>query len=133
MPRHVLNLAHATLTPYVIPKLPRAAGTGPVRKLWQQNEIDGKWAKSNYAQKADRFERRKNLTDFERFKVLRLKKQVRLLLFTWGVGKRGLPAFTWNYARNEAWIDLSDMFCLFLQARYEVQKAHAKLRAANKS
>ncbi|RJE26114.1 60S ribosomal protein L14 [Aspergillus sclerotialis] len=90
VPRHVLSLAHATLTPFVIPQLPRSAGTGPVRKLWQANEIDGKWAKSNYAQKTERAERRKNLNDFERFKVMRLRKQ----------------------------------------ARYEVQKAYAKARAA---
>lgn len=76
VPRHVLPLAHATLTPFVIPKLPKSAGTGPVRKAWQANEIDGKWAKSNYAQKAERADRRKNLTDFERFKVMRLRKQV---------------------------------------------------------
>lgn len=77
VPRHVLPLAHATLTPFTIPQLPRAAGTGPVKKLWAKNEIDGKWAKSSFAQKTDRAERRKNLTDFERFKVLRLRKQVR--------------------------------------------------------
>ncbi|CAI7651483.1 unnamed protein product [Penicillium manginii] len=90
VPRHVLPLAHATLTPFTIPQLPRAAGTGPVKKLWAKNEIDGKWAKSSFAQKTDKAERRKNLTDFERFKVLRLRKQ----------------------------------------ARYEVQKSHAKVRAA---
>lgn len=77
MPRHVLPLAHATLTPFTIPQLPRAAGTGPVKKLWAKNEIDNKWAKSSFAQKTDRADRRKNLTDFERFKVLRLRKQVR--------------------------------------------------------
>jgi large subunit ribosomal protein L14e len=77
VPRHVLALSHATLTHFTIPKLPRAAGTGPVKKLWAKNEIDGKWAKSAYAQKTDRAERRKNLSDFERFKVLRLRKQVR--------------------------------------------------------
>ncbi|KAJ5368143.1 Protein transport protein yif1 [Penicillium cataractarum] len=90
VPRHVLPLAHATLTHFVIPQLPRAAGTGPVKKLWAKNEIDGKWAKSGFAQKTDRAERRKNLTDFERFKVLRLRKQ----------------------------------------ARYEVQKSYAKVKAA---
>lgn len=76
VPRHVLALDHATLTHFIIPQLPRAAGTGPVKKLWEKNEIDGKWAKSNYAQKTERSDRRKNLTDFERFKVLRLRKQV---------------------------------------------------------
>ncbi|GMF70111.1 unnamed protein product [Aspergillus oryzae] len=77
VPRHVLPLAHATLTHFVIPQLPRAAGTGPVKKLWQKSEIDSKWAQSSFAQKTERAERRKNLNDFERFKVLRLRKQVR--------------------------------------------------------
>jgi ribosomal protein L14E/L6E/L27E len=79
VPRHVLPLAHATLTPFTIPALPRAAGTGPVKKLWAKNEIDGKWAKSSFAQKTDKADRRRNLTDFERFKVLRLRKQVRVM------------------------------------------------------
>jgi large subunit ribosomal protein L14e len=79
VPRHVLPLSHATLTHFVIPKLPRAAGTGPVKKLWEKNEIDGKWAKSGIAQKTESNNRRKNLTDFERFKVLRLRKQVRAM------------------------------------------------------
>lgn len=77
VPRHVLPLSAATLTHFTIPQLPRAAGTGPVKKLWAKNEIDGKWAKSSFAQRTDRSERRKNLSDFERFKVLRLRKQVR--------------------------------------------------------
>lgn len=47
-----------------------------MKKLWAQNEIDGKWAKSTISQKTDSNNRRKNLTDFERFKVLRLRKQV---------------------------------------------------------
>jgi large subunit ribosomal protein L14e len=76
VPRHSLALSHATLTPFVIPKLPRAAGTGPVRKLWEKEDIDNKWASSTWAKKTAQSERRKNLTDFERFKVLRLKKQV---------------------------------------------------------
>lgn len=77
VPRHALALSHATLTPFVIPKLPRAAGTGPVRKLWEKEEIDSKFASSSWAKKNAQVERRKNLTDFERFKVMRLKKQVR--------------------------------------------------------
>lgn len=76
VPRHVLALSHATLTPFTIPKLPRAAGTGPVKKLWEKAEIDSKWANSTSAKKRDQADRRRNLTDFERFKVMRLKKQV---------------------------------------------------------
>lgn len=77
VPRQSLALAHASLTPFVIPKLPRAAGTGPVKRLWEKAEIDSKWAQSSFAKKTQQAERRKNLTDFERFKVMRLKKQVR--------------------------------------------------------
>ncbi|EAS27546.3 60S ribosomal protein L14 [Coccidioides immitis RS] len=91
VPRHAIALAHVSLTPFTIPKLPRAAGTGPIKKLWEKAEIDAKWAQSNYAKKREQQERRRNLTDFERFKVMRLKKQ----------------------------------------ARYEVQKAQAKVRAAS--
>lgn len=76
VPRHALALAHATLTPFVIPKLPRAAGTGPVKKLWEKEDIDEKWEQSSFAKKKAQMERRRNLTDFERFKVMRLKKQV---------------------------------------------------------
>ncbi|OJD17254.1 hypothetical protein AJ78_02636 [Emergomyces pasteurianus Ep9510] len=90
VPRHALNLSTVTLTPFTIPKLPRAAGTGPVKKLWEKEEIDSKWANSSFAKKKEQADRRRNLTDFERFKVMRLKKQ----------------------------------------ARYEVQKAHAKIRAS---
>ncbi|KAI5298562.1 protein phosphatase 2A regulatory subunit cdc55, partial [Ascosphaera pollenicola] len=91
VPRHVTALAHVTLTPFTIPRLPLAAGTGPVRKLWAKNEIDAKWAESSYSKKKDASEKRRNLTDFERFKVMRLKKQ----------------------------------------ARFEVAKAHAKIRASS--
>jgi len=90
VPRHAAALSHLTLTPFTIPKLPRAAGTGPVKKLWAKEEIDQKWAQSSFAKKKEQSDRRRNLTDFERFKVMRLKKQ----------------------------------------ARYEVQKAHAKIRSS---
>ncbi|KZZ93614.1 60S ribosomal protein L14-B [Ascosphaera apis ARSEF 7405] len=91
VPRHVAALSHVTLTPFTIPRLPLAAGTGPVRKLWAKNEIDAKWAESSYSKKKEQADKRRNLTDFERFKVMRLKKQ----------------------------------------ARFEVAKAHAKIRASS--
>jgi len=60
----------------MIPKLPRAAGTGAVKRAWEKEEIDDKWSKTTWAKKADNAEKRRNLSDFERFKVMRLKKQV---------------------------------------------------------
>jgi len=65
------------LTPIVIEKLPRDAGTGALRKLWEKQEIDQKIEESTFAKKRDQQQRRQNLSDFERFKVMRLKKQAR--------------------------------------------------------
>ena len=76
VPRQAIALDNISLTPIVIPKLPKSAGTGPVKKLWEKYEVDQKWAESSWAKKREQQERRRNLTDFERFKVMRLKKQV---------------------------------------------------------
>lgn len=76
VPRQAFPLSKISLTPLVIPKMPKAAGTGPVKKLWEKHEIDQKWEESSWAKKAGRQEKRKGLSDFERFKVMRLKKQV---------------------------------------------------------
>lgn len=93
VPRQAIPLDHIVLTPFVIEKLPKSAGTGPLKKLWEKSEIDAKWAESSWAKKREIRDRRSNLTDFERFKVMRLKKQM----------------------------------------RFEVQKAHAKVRATAKA
>ncbi len=77
VPRHPLALAHATLTPIVIPKLPRSAGTGAVKKAWEKEEVEKKFEETSWAKKRDQTDKRRNLSDFERFKVMRLKKQVR--------------------------------------------------------
>jgi large subunit ribosomal protein L14e len=61
----------------VIDKLPRASGSSAVKRAWEKAGIDAKWKESNWAKKRQTQARRKALTDFERFKVLRLKKQRR--------------------------------------------------------
>jgi large subunit ribosomal protein L14e len=43
--------------------------------LWEKSEIDSKWAESTSAKRREAQDRRRTLTDFERFKVMRLKKQ----------------------------------------------------------
>lgn len=87
VPRQAVPTSIISLTPWVIPNLPKAAGTGPVKKLWEKHEVDKKWAESSWAKKREQQDRRKNLTDFERFKVLRLKKQVRILTTRWRKSK----------------------------------------------
>jgi large subunit ribosomal protein L14e len=65
-----------SLTGIVIPKLPRGIGRSALKKKWDEHEVESKWAKSNFAQSRARSERRKELSDFERYKVMKLSRQV---------------------------------------------------------
>ncbi|MCJ1308509.1 hypothetical protein MMC25_002162 [Agyrium rufum] len=93
VPRQSVALQNIILTPLVLRKLPRAAGRAAVAKVWEKDGVDEKWEKSAWAQKRKQRERRGTLSDFERFKVMRLKKLT----------------------------------------RFETRKAHAKVRASEKS
>ena len=77
VPRHSAALSKLIISPIVIPKLPRAAGRGPVAKKWEEAEVEKKWAESAWAKRRAQQEKRRSLGDFERFKVMLLKKQVR--------------------------------------------------------
>ncbi|KHN96494.1 ribosomal protein L14 [Metarhizium album ARSEF 1941] len=77
VPRQAVPLSKCLLSQFVIDGLIRGSRYGAVKKLWEKNEIDAKWKESNWAKKREQMQRRKNLTDFDRFKVMRLKKQRR--------------------------------------------------------
>ncbi|KAH6630432.1 ribosomal protein L14-domain-containing protein [Chaetomium sp. MPI-SDFR-AT-0129] len=76
-PRGIVSFSRALLTPIVVEKLPRGARSTTVKKAWEASGVDAKWKESNWAKKQLQQERRQSLTDFDRFKVLRLKKQRR--------------------------------------------------------
>jgi len=77
VPRHSAALANISLTSLVVPKLPRAIGHGPLKAKWKDAEVEKKWKESSFAKGRVQSSKRRGLTDFERFKVLRLRKQVR--------------------------------------------------------
>lgn len=77
VPRQVFPYKHILLTPIKLTKLPRGAGSGVIRKLVEQEAIVEKWDKSAWAQKRVTREKRKDLNDFDRFKVMLAKKQRR--------------------------------------------------------
>ncbi|KAI9777583.1 MAG: hypothetical protein M1816_004627 [Peltula sp. TS41687] len=77
VPRQAAPLSHVILTPMVIPKLPRATRTGKVRKEWEKAEVESKWEQSAWAKKQKQKQTRRQLSDFERFKVMKLRKQAR--------------------------------------------------------
>lgn len=75
--RQLVSFSNVVLTDFVVANLPRGARTPTVKKFWEKAEIDKKWKESNWAKKRDQQTKRAALTDFDRFKVLRLKKQRR--------------------------------------------------------
>ncbi|KAF2639395.1 60S ribosomal protein L14 [Massarina eburnea CBS 473.64] len=77
VPRHSAPLAHVSLTPIVLPKLPRAIGVGALKKAWEKAEVDSQFEKTTWAKKRAQFQKRRQLNDFERFKVMKLRKQAR--------------------------------------------------------
>ncbi|KAF2277652.1 60S ribosomal protein L14 [Westerdykella ornata] len=77
VPRHSASLAHLSLTPIVLKKLPRGTGRGVVQKRWQEEKVDEKFNESAFAKKRAQFAKRRQLNDFERFKVMKLRKQAR--------------------------------------------------------
>lgn len=78
--RQSFTYRRLVLTPYVLKKLPRAAGTTVVKKVWDASEVEAKWNKSAWAQKRAAQQKRRNTSDFERFEVMLLKKQRRRLV-----------------------------------------------------
>jgi large subunit ribosomal protein L14e len=76
VPRHSAALSHLALTSIEI-EIPRAIGKAALRKKWDAAGIDKKWDDGNFAQSRAKSAKRRNLNDFERFKAMRLRKQVR--------------------------------------------------------
>ncbi|EPX72748.1 60S ribosomal protein L14 [Schizosaccharomyces octosporus yFS286] len=75
-PRQIVRLGQVTLTSIVM-DVPRGATTGIVAKKWQAQNISEKWAATAWAKKLETVKTRSQLGDFERFAVLRYKKQRR--------------------------------------------------------
>ena len=73
-PRVIYPLRRLTLTRLRIQIL-RGARTGTVRKAAAAFELDKKWAETRACQKLARATARANTTDFDRFKVMVLRKQ----------------------------------------------------------
>lgn len=77
MPRQPLRLSDCLISNMKVEGLPRGARHGTLKKFWEKNEIDAKWKETNWFKRRQQIERRQALTDFDRFKVMRLKKQRR--------------------------------------------------------
>ncbi|KAJ7056604.1 60S ribosomal protein L14 [Mycena amicta] len=74
VPRQSFPYKHLTLTPLSLTKLPRAAGSGVIKKQLEKEAVVEKWDKSSWAQKRAAQSKRRSLNDFERFGVMLAKK-----------------------------------------------------------
>lgn len=57
-------------------ELPRGARTGSLKKAWEASGVDAKWAACGTAKKIAQRATRRNLSDFDRFKVMVAQKKV---------------------------------------------------------
>jgi len=77
VPRQSFPYRHLTLTPLCVTSLPRAAGSGVVKKFLEKQEVEKKWSESAWAKKIATVQKRRSLNDFERFEIMIAKKQRR--------------------------------------------------------
>ncbi|CDS11198.1 hypothetical protein LRAMOSA03461 [Lichtheimia ramosa] len=75
--RQALSFDHMILTNLVVKGLPRNAGQSVVKKFLEKEDVMAKWSKTAWAQKLATRQTRSNLSDFDRFKVAKLKNQRR--------------------------------------------------------
>ena len=88
--RQELSLRRVTLTDDKI-NIKRGAKREEVFKAIEDYKLEEKYKKSNYAKKVELREKRRNLTDFDRFKVMRFRQKRAVLrhMATKGIKKSG--------------------------------------------
>merc|ERR1712066_644570 len=72
--RKDINFKALHLTSFTV-KIGHSARSGTVRKAWDKAEISKKWAESSWAKKLASQEKRSQLSDFDRFKLMKAKQQ----------------------------------------------------------
>ncbi|KAI9491058.1 ribosomal protein L14-domain-containing protein [Zychaea mexicana] len=71
---------HLTLTNLVVKDLPRSAGQATLKKYLEKSQVLATWEKTAWAQKLQQRQVRAGLSDFDRFKLAKLKNQRRFLV-----------------------------------------------------
>lgn len=79
VPRQPFLIRRSKLTDIKI-AMPRGARTKTFNKYWTEGRVDQLWSETALSKKLARQEIRKNLTDFDRFKVSVIKSKVPLRL-----------------------------------------------------
>lgn len=77
--RMKINFRRLALTDLKV-TIKRGVKVGALKKAWEADDIMGKWEKTSWAKKKAAKSKRASLTDFDRFKVMLLRKKVRYFL-----------------------------------------------------
>jgi len=86
--RQSMNFKQLHLTKFVL-EFPHSARTKTVRKAWEKADVNKKWLETTWAKKIAATEKRKNLTDFDRFKLMKAKQaRNRLVMIEFGKLKK---------------------------------------------
>ncbi|KAJ2665517.1 hypothetical protein IW148_001638 [Coemansia sp. RSA 1199] len=78
--RQVISYKNVVLTDLVVKRLPRSVGTKALAKFLEKEQVVEAWQKTAWAKKLEARSRRAAMSDFERFKVMRLRKQQRSIV-----------------------------------------------------
>ncbi|KAJ2157038.1 hypothetical protein GGF46_004783 [Coemansia sp. RSA 552] len=78
--RQMMPFKNVVLTDIVVKRLPRTVGSKSLAKFLEKQEVVEAWNKSSWAKKLEARKRRAAMTDFDRFKLMRLKKQQRTII-----------------------------------------------------
>merc|ERR1711953_1644593 len=70
-----INLNRVQLTKFKVEGIFHGARSKVVNKAWESSNIDSQWQESPWAKKIAQKEARRNLNDFQRFQVMKLKQQ----------------------------------------------------------
>ena len=72
--RHMMPIARLSLTDFKA-KMPRGAREKTLKKAMAEGDVMNKWSATSWARKIKAREVRKNMTDFDRFKLLVARKK----------------------------------------------------------
>lgn len=80
VPRQALRYRYLSLTRFTLKGLPRGAGSPVVKKFFDKENMAKQWAESTWAKKQAARKHKGQMTDFDRFNVMLLKKQRRRII-----------------------------------------------------
>ncbi|XP_054164384.1 60S ribosomal protein L14-like [Oppia nitens] len=75
VPRQAIQFKRLRLTQFRL-RIPHGTSSAVVAKKWKENDISNKWTQTKQANRLHAFNLKQEMTDFDRFKLYKLKQRV---------------------------------------------------------